>query len=192
MPTPVTHAVAALAIGAPWYRSEIPKRVWVAAALCSAIPDLDAIGFRYGIHYEDFWGHRGFTHSIVFAALLAAIVALVLHQKTGITRISLYAYVFLATASHGLLDAMTNGGLGVAFFSPFDNRRYFLRWRPIRVSPLAVSRFFSPRAIGILKTELLWVWLPSVIFTLTLILVRWRSGIGKKNATEAAGAGNRT
>lgn len=192
MPTPVTHAVAALAIGSPWYRSEIPKRVWVAAALCSAIPDLDAIGFRYGIHYEDFWGHRGFTHSIVFAALLAGFVALVLHPKTGITRISLCAYLFLATASHGLLDAMTNGGLGVAFFSPFDNRRYFLRWRPIRVSPLAVSRFFSPRAIGILKTELLWVWLPSVIFAVAVIVVRWRLGGANKNVTGVVGAGNRT
>jgi hypothetical protein len=34
--------------------------------------------------------------------------------------------LFLATAGHGLLDAMTNGGLGLAFFSPFDNHRYFL------------------------------------------------------------------
>jgi len=43
--------------------------------LCSVIPDLDAIGFRFGIHYGDFWGHRGFTHSLIFAALLAGLVA---------------------------------------------------------------------------------------------------------------------
>jgi len=40
---------------------------------------------------------------------------------------------------------MTKGGLGVAFFSPFDNSRYFLPWRPIRVSPIAIHRFFSAR-----------------------------------------------
>src|SRR5215831_7502105 len=61
----------------------------------------------------------------------------------GIGRFALFAYLFLATASHGVLDAMTNGGLGVAFFSPFDTTRYFLPWRPIRVSP---SRFGSSLA----------------------------------------------
>lgn len=34
---------------------------------------------------------------------------------------------------------LTDGGLGVAFFSPFDNKRYFLPWRPIRVSPISVT-----------------------------------------------------
>lgn len=190
MPTPVTHAVAALAIGGPWYRGEIPKRIWVAAATCSAIPDLDAIGFRFGIRYQDFWGHRGFTHSIIFAALLAAALTLVLRHTRGIARLSLFFYLFVATASHGLLDAMTNGGLGVAFFSPFDNRRYFLPWRPIRVSPIAVSRFFNLRAVGILETELIWIWLPSAIFALAVFLFRRR--LGDKNSVGVAGAGNRT
>jgi inner membrane protein len=58
-----SHAVAALSIGTCFYRPGTPKRVWVAGALCSVIPDLDVIGFRFGIRYGDFWGHRGFTHS---------------------------------------------------------------------------------------------------------------------------------
>jgi inner membrane protein len=62
-----------------------------------------------------------------------------------IGRFTLFTYLFLATASHGVLDAMTDGGLGVAFFSPFDNRRYFLPWRPIVVSPISIARFFSGR-----------------------------------------------
>lgn len=192
MPTPVTHAVAALAIGSPWYRSEIPKRVWVAAALCSAIPDLDVVGFRVGVHYGDFWGHRGFTHSLMFAALLAASVVVVLSRKVGMSRVPLFTYLFLATASHGLLDAMTNGGLGIAFFSPFDNHRYFFPWRPIRVSPITISTFFTGREFAIMRTEFLWVWLPSVIFALAVTLVRWRFGTGNRDATEVAGAGNRT
>jgi hypothetical protein len=40
---------------------------------------------------------------------------------------------------------MTDGGLGAAFFAPFDNKRYFLPWRPIQVSPISVHRFFTPR-----------------------------------------------
>jgi membrane-bound metal-dependent hydrolase YbcI (DUF457 family) len=41
-------------------------------AACSVILDLEVIGFRFGIHYGDFWGHRGFTHSLVFAAFLVS------------------------------------------------------------------------------------------------------------------------
>lgn len=79
-------------------------------------------------------------------------------------------YFFLATASHGFLDAMTNGGLGVAFFSPFNNVRYFLPWRPIRVSPIGVTRFFSHRGLEVVQSELLWIWLSSA----PLIVSAWR------------------
>ena len=56
---------------------------------------------------------------------------------------------------------MTDGGLGVAFFSPFDNHRYFFPWTPIRVSPIGITRFFSLRGFAVLQTELLWIWLPA-------------------------------
>lgn len=133
--------------------------------LCSVIPDLDAIGFHFGIHYGDFWGHRGFTHSLIFAALLAGVVGLAISRRgaAGIGRFALFMYLFLATASHGVLDAMTDGGLGVAFFSPFDNRRYFLPWRPIHVSPIAMSRFFTPRGFAILQNEAVWIWVPAIL-----------------------------
>jgi inner membrane protein len=44
-------------------------------------------------------------------------------------------FFFLLTASHGILDAFTNGGLVIALFSPFSNERYFFPWTPIEVSP---------------------------------------------------------
>ena len=61
-------------------------------------------------------------------------------------------------------DAMTTGGLGVAFFSPFDNSRYFFPWRPIKVSPIGIGKFFTMRGIQVLKSELLWIGLPSIVF----------------------------
>jgi len=94
------------------------------------VPDVDVIGFRFGVHYGDFWGHRGFTHSLLFAFVLTSIVAIaaVFRQDVPVvSRWPLTVYLFIASASHGVLDAMTDGGLGVAFFSPFDNRRYFFR-----------------------------------------------------------------
>jgi inner membrane protein len=140
----LSHAVAALGIGACFYRPRIPKRVWWVGVACSVLPDIDVLGFRFGVRYGDFWGHRGFTHSLIFAALTAS-VALILgfwHGGRVVRRLYLWTYFFLAAASHGLLDAMTDGGLGGAFFSPFDNHRYFLPWRPIHVSPIGFSTLF--------------------------------------------------
>jgi inner membrane protein len=35
---------------------------------------LDVITFAFGIPHEHFWGHRGFSHSLVFALIWAAVV----------------------------------------------------------------------------------------------------------------------
>ena len=93
-----SHAVAALGIGACFYTPSIPKRVWAIGALCSVVPDLDIIGFHYGIHYGDFWGHRGFTHSLIFAALVAAVALIVAFRRglPSISRFTLWMYFFLA------------------------------------------------------------------------------------------------
>jgi inner membrane protein len=163
-------------LGACLYDSRVPKRVWVIGTVCSALPDLDSIGFSLGIHYGDFWGHRGFTHSIFFAAALAALIVSRFFPKgvPGLSRWKLWAFLFLATASHGLLDAMTNGGLGVAFISPFDNTRYFLPRRPVQVAPISVTRFFTTRGIAVMQTELLWIWVSAALLAVTAWLLRRR------------------
>lgn len=174
MPTPFSHAMVASSLAA-WYRPALPARVWLAGIACSALPDLDVIGFGYGVRYGDFLGHRGFTHSLVFAAGLALLGSALL-PRAGLparSRLSIFFYLFLATASHGVLDAMTNGGLGVAFFAPFDNTRYFLPWRPLRVAPIGVARFFSPWGWAVVKSELLWLWLPAAGCALAAFALRY-------------------
>lgn len=165
MASAFSHAVAALSLGTCFYRPGMPKRVWAAGTLCSVLPDMDVIGFHFGIRYGDFWGHRGFTHSLVFAGLLATPVALLMFRKVSpqVSLLWIWTYLFLATASHGLLDAMTDGGLGVAFFSPFNKDRYFLPWRPILVSPIGVGQFLTERGLAVFQSELLWIWLPSAV-----------------------------
>ena len=176
MPSLPSHIVAALGIGACFYEPEIPKSVWLIGAACSVIPDLDVVGFRFGIHYGDFWGHRGFAHSLVFAALLALVIVGLgfRHGATGMRLPTLWLYFFLAATSHGLLDAMTDGGLGIALFSPFDNHRYFFPWTPIRVSPIGVGRFFSARGLAVLQSEFLWIWIPALLLAVMAILLRER------------------
>jgi len=175
MPSIFTHAAVALGIGACFYPN-VSKQALVAGAISSAIPDLDVLGFSFGVHYGDVLGHRGFTHSFVFAALLAAAVTWVLlggDLRGG--AVPPWTFLFLATASHGLLDAMTNGGLGVAFFSPFSNARYFFPWTPVRVAPIGLFRFFSMRGLFVFLSELVWIWVPFGLLTASVWIFRRQS-----------------
>jgi len=143
--------------------------------MAAALPDLDGVGFWLGVPYESTFGHRGFTHSLFFAALLASVALLAFRGGTagaGVPR--LWLAFFLVTASHGVLDAMTTGGGGIAFFAPFVNERYFFPWRPILVSPMSIRRFFSARGMAILASELVWVWIPAAVVAGTALLVRRR------------------
>lgn len=179
MPSVLSHAVASVGISACFYRPGVPKRVWLLGALCSTIPDLDVVGFRFGVHYADFWGHRGFTHSLTFAALLAA-TALVLSFPHGVPhlgRIAIWVYFFMVTASHGFLDAMTDGGLGVAFFAPFNDTRYFLPWTPIQVSPIGISRFFGRRGLDVIRSEILYIWIPVCLVSAVVWRLRLRADV---------------
>jgi inner membrane protein len=157
VPTILTHPAVAL-LKTWWPR--VPLRVAIAGAFATIVPDFDVAAFALGIPYEHMLGHRGFTHSIVFALLVAAIGTPLL-RVAGHRRVA-FAFLFCCTMSHGLLDACTDGGLGIAFFAPFRGTRYFLPWTPIRVSPLGVG-FFSPRGLATLRSELVWVWVPVVI-----------------------------
>ena len=165
MATIISHAVAAAGIAAVFPARSLPPRVWVAGAIFAMLPDADVLSFRFGIAYGDVLGHRGFTHSLLFAAVLGAIAAFALFPTTraAVNRTIVWLYLFLATASHGALDALTNGGLGVAFLAPLENSRYFFPFAPIEVSPIGISRFFSSRGAEVLLNEMQWIWLPAAV-----------------------------
>jgi inner membrane protein len=174
MPTIFSHAIAAAAIGlagsaGPGLRERsADPSFWFWTAICSMLPDADVIGFGFGIRYGDLLGHRGLSHSLLFAVLTGMVVGR-MHGGSAATSI----YFALVTASHGVLDAFTDGGLGVAFFSPFDSHRYFFPWRPIEVSPIGPG-FFSPRGLRVLASELRWIWMPSAV--LAIVAWAWRTG----------------
>jgi inner membrane protein len=131
------------------------------------LPDLDVIGMKYyGIDYKDCFGHRGVFHSI-FVAFIAALVLLMLLkvfdriQGFKLNKDCLWG-LFLGISSHGLIDALTNGGLGVAVFWPVNCHRYFFPVRPIEVSPLSVSRFLE-QGIFIMQNEFYYIWVPCLV-----------------------------
>ncbi|MEK6585608.1 MAG: metal-dependent hydrolase [Nitrospirota bacterium] len=163
MASAFSHAFLALTLGKA---SQHPVFTWPVLFLgmaCSIVPDLDVIGFSFGIQYGDLWGHRGMTHSLFFASLLSALLTSIWHQqKSTAAQVRLFFYLFFCTVSHGLLDALTDGGLGVAFFSPFDTSRYFFTFRPVAVSPIGINAFFSEHAFHVLASEMQWIWLPTM------------------------------
>jgi inner membrane protein len=186
MPSAFTHAFvgAAAAELAP-----LPARRWptgIAFAVLAALPDLDVVAFRLGIPYQSPFGHRGGAHSLTVAALLAVLYAARLHHATrplGRAWWTIVGLAFVACASHGLLDACTDGGLGVALLWPFSDARIFFPWRPIPVSPLSASEFFSAVGLHIMLAEMLWIWLPVLLVVASSALVR-RSGWRRRSRSQ--------
>ncbi|MGH7233196.1 MAG: metal-dependent hydrolase [Nitrospiraceae bacterium] len=175
MASAFSHAVVALAVGKASTEQSMPARFWLLSILCSILPDADVVGFWAGIEYGDLLGHRGVTHSVPFAVLLSLVVVRLGFQNVSAgsrTWRLLVMHFFIVTASHGVLDAMTDGGLGVAFFAPFENSRYFLPWRPVVVSPIGIVEFFTPYGARVLLSEVLWIGVPAGMLVLGVTLSR--------------------
>jgi inner membrane protein len=163
MPTFITHPAVALG-AAPCLRAV--RRRWaivLTGVLLTMVPDLDVVAFRFGIPYGHMLGHRGLSHSILFAVLVSALAALFFRQPQAGRWLLVWGYLFVCAVSHGLLDALTNGGLGVGLLIPFSSRRFFFDIRPIDVSPLSLERFLGGRGLAILQNELVVVWLPAAL-----------------------------
>ncbi len=167
----LSHPAVPLAIGIAAGPRTVPPALTAVACVASILPDADAIAFWLGVPYDSPLGHRGFTHSLCFAALVALGGAL-LAARLGAPPATVFAVVFIATASHGVLDALTTGGMGVAFYSPFSNARFFLPWRVIAVSPIGVTPFLSARGARVLRSELAWIWAPAALIALAGLALR--------------------
>ncbi len=171
MATAFTHSIvgaATLYCGPQKYHY---GRNYIIAAFLAACADFDIIAFRIGIPYDSLFGHRGFSHSILVAILLGCTAAYLARKSIENSPPSFWGLagiLSLAALSHGLLDAFTNGGHGVAFFAPFINERYFFPTTPIKVCSIGLN-FFNPQALEVFKSEFMFVILP----TLALVIGCW-------------------
>jgi inner membrane protein len=176
------HVAVAYALGKTFTLSIPARRLWSLTVLCCLLPDVDLVGFFLGIPYEHMWGHRGFTHSIVFAILVGLVVSRyaspTIPYWTGPYLVSAF-FFFLVTMSHGFLDSLTDGGLGIAFFAPFDSTRYFFPFRPLTVSPIGLAQFFSKWGISVLLSEFIWIGVPVGLW---LVVLRVSRRTGTKGA----------
>jgi inner membrane protein len=187
MPTIISHAIVGAGLGTVLPGRHTSARILLLGASCSMLPDLDVVGLALGFHLDHLLGHRGLTHSLLFAAAVGAVTALAMRRAVpGVRASTLGIYALLATASHGVLDAFTNGGRGVAFFAPFSATRFHFPLQPIEVSPLSVREFLGARGPAILVNEAVWIWAPVLVITLAVFLWRRRSATAGADREEKA------
>ena len=176
MPSIITHSFIGILSASLFKTTKFKIKFFLFSILCPILPDLDVIAFKFGISYEHFLGHRGFFHSLFFAFILSLIVVSLFFSSKEIrlkSKLGLLIYFFVLTSTHGILDAFTSGGLGIALLSPFDNTRYFFPYTPIKVSPIGIAAFFGEWGKRVMISEMLWVWLPAIgIFILLKIILR--------------------
>lgn len=123
---------------------------------------MDVVGSRFGIRYEDTWGHRGVTHSFAFALVVAMVVYLFGRLAYfRVTKMTLTAFVVVV--SHAVLDTFTDGGYGFALLWPLTSARMFAPWTPIPVAPMGRD-FFSKEGLAVAGLEFLFS-LPVLAYT---------------------------
>ena len=167
------HAFTAYAISNSIAKRNEVLTVYITSIILSVLPDLDVISFSFGIPYSSAYGHRGFTHSIVFSIIIATIIVLIFKLiKKKPFNYNLLIVFFLSSISHSILDMFTNGGLGVALLWPFSEKRYFASIRPIQVSPIGISNFFSEWGVRVLLSEAIYIGIPGLSLILGSYLKR--------------------
>jgi len=173
MPTILTHAAVPVAatVALGWRR--IPGWALVAGMAAAIAPDADVIVSRLILAHGGLAGHRGLTHTLLFALLLG-LAGYALAPRWGMRRGVGYAWMALCTLSHPLLDMMTNGGPAIALLWPLEQSHHFFAWRPIEASPISPRRFLSGRGVRVLRNEAVVVWAP----LMTAALLAWAARHG--------------
>src|SRR5881398_1755630 len=92
----ITHPAVPLALSGFLPQENVSPALLLAGAVCSIIPDLDVVGFRFGISYGDILGHCGFTHSLLFAVILAALLMFTLFRNRAGKTWVILLFLFLS------------------------------------------------------------------------------------------------
>lgn len=127
----ITHTLTALALGQAGLKRKTRYAMWT-LVIGANLPDIDVVsGFGGGADYLKY--HRGITHSILGAAVLAVLLATVVYfwgkdrpagkkPRPAFNARWLFALSGIAVGSHVLMD-FTNA-YGIRPFLPFSGRWY--------------------------------------------------------------------
>jgi len=172
MPLPVAHSLIGASVAAAVHpKSEKWWKLLCLGAFLGVLPDFD-----YALNWlrvgRGGW-HHGFTHSIVFALAVGAVMTVVTRSRTVRSFIAFSA----ATASHGLLDYLITESRGIALFWPFTDYRYKLR-APNPIDYTWSDASVWQAAVDILRISLieLIIFAPLLLFVIWLRIMTSRKG----------------
>ena len=121
----VTQTALGAAVGEVVLGRKAGNKAILWGAVGGLIPDLDVLVSPFFSEVDGLFVHRGFSHSIIFAFLLAPLLGWLIHQihkkKMNIRRREWTVLIFWAAFTHPVLDYFTTYGTGA--FLPFHNYR---------------------------------------------------------------------
>jgi inner membrane protein len=179
VPTILSHPAVPVTLGMALGNRAIPRKLLAAGVIASIVPDIDVIAFRFDVPFDAALAHRGLTHSLA-VALCGALLCALLARRLGCAPWIAGLFVAASMASHGLLDAATDGGRGIMLLWPFSDERCFWPVRPIPVSPIGLRGFLTERGWHVLSFEIVELWLPAMAAALALLGLR-RATIARRN-----------
>ncbi|MES1165303.1 MAG: metal-dependent hydrolase, partial [Verrucomicrobiota bacterium] len=103
-------------------------------AALAALPDLDVLLVALGAADGGAIGHRGASHSLGMA-LLIALVAAVAARRFGWPALRTAVAAGAAVASHAFLDLLGARGKGLALLWPLSAHRFHSPWRVFPDAP---------------------------------------------------------
>ncbi|WP_005037509.1 metal-dependent hydrolase [Holophaga foetida] len=142
------------------------------ALFCALAPDLDWFMSFLHLSGRHVLNHRGVTHSLAAALLLASLVMFLAFRKDE-RRPRVWICMVLCALSHCLLDACTLGGVGVAVFLPVTPIRFVCAWQPIQVGPIPLNLTLLRGFLGALWTEAIWIGVPAIALVSTAQVLRF-------------------
>ena len=140
----------------------LERRLLVAAVALACWQDADYATLAFEVRPEEMLGHRGLTHGLFVAAALALVVAFAAFRELRGTRAFwvVAAFLFVAGASHGVLDALTGGDVGVALLAPLSNARFASPFKLLASCPGGVDEMLGYWGVMTIANELLYVVVP--------------------------------
>ncbi len=120
----LTHIALGACIGEAFFEKGFGKKAMIWGALAQSIPDIDFLAATWLSPVDNLLAHRGFTHSLLFAVLVAPFFALIaekVHRPHNISFRKWLYFFAIEVFLHLFLDAFNNYGVG--WFEPFAHQR---------------------------------------------------------------------
>lgn len=129
---------------------EKERLLYILAAAAALLPDLDVLFFIL-IRPDGMLPHRGFSHSLLFAVLAAALLTALTRKAFPVPRLRLFLVYLVPLLAHLALDYLMGAGPRVPFFAPFSYEGFLA---PVRLVPCAFYSRSIDGLFGLLTTPI--------------------------------------